>query len=71
MPCVTTLSTPRLLPWTILQQDGIPLSVILVMDISHGADVIMARSGIAGMGALKGLHDRSSALTLIYEGAIK
>lgn len=38
----------------LLQQDGIPVSVILVMDISHGGDVIMARSEIADMSALKG-----------------
>ena len=38
----------------LLQQDGIPVSVILVMDISHGGDVIMARSEITDMNELKG-----------------
>ncbi len=38
----------------LLQQDGIPVSVILVIDISHGGDVIMARSEIPDMNALKG-----------------
>lgn len=38
----------------LLQQDGIPVSVILVMDISDGGDVIMARKDVANMVALKG-----------------
>lgn len=38
----------------LLQQDGIPVSVILVTDISDGGDVIMAREAIADMAALKG-----------------
>lgn len=38
----------------LLQQDGIPISVILVLDISNGGDVIMARQEIADMAGLKG-----------------
>ncbi len=38
----------------LLQQDGVPVSVILVMDISDGGDVIMARREIADMAGLKG-----------------
>jgi NitT/TauT family transport system substrate-binding protein len=38
----------------LLQQDGIPVSVILVLDISNGGDVIMARQEIADMSGLKG-----------------
>lgn len=38
----------------LLQQDGIPVSVILVMDISAGGDVIMARQEVVDIAALKG-----------------
>ncbi len=38
----------------LLQQDGIPVSAILVMDISNGGDVIMARRDITDMSDLKG-----------------
>lgn len=37
-----------------LMQDGIDLRVILVMDISHGADVVMAHPGIKSLQALRG-----------------
>ncbi|MBF0256659.1 MAG: ABC transporter substrate-binding protein [Gammaproteobacteria bacterium] len=38
----------------LLKQDGLPLRVVLVMDISQGADVIIARQGIASMAGLRG-----------------
>ena len=38
----------------LLQQNGVDVRVILVADISHGADVIIARSGIASMADLQG-----------------
>lgn len=38
----------------LLQQDGIPVSVILVTDISNGGDVIMARKAITSFAELKG-----------------
>ncbi len=38
----------------LLQQDGIPVSVILVTDISAGGDVIMARKEVIDMATLKG-----------------
>ncbi len=38
----------------LLQQDDIPVSVVLVTDISDGGDVIMARKEIGDMTALKG-----------------
>lgn len=34
--------------------EGIPLTVILVFDVSVGADVVLARPGIAGLAGLKG-----------------
>lgn len=37
-----------------LIQDGVDLRVILVADISRGADVVMARPGIANLQALRG-----------------
>ena len=37
-----------------LIQDGIDLRVVLVMDVSHGADVVMARPGIDTLQALRG-----------------
>jgi len=37
-----------------LMQDGVDLRVVLIMDISRGADVVMARSGIADLKALRG-----------------
>ena len=37
-----------------LLQDGVDLRVILVMDISNGADVVMARPDIANLQALRG-----------------
>lgn len=37
-----------------LLQDGVDLKVILVMDISNGADVVMARPEIANLPALRG-----------------
>jgi len=37
-----------------LMQDGVDLRVILVMDISHGGDVLMARPGITNLRALRG-----------------
>jgi len=36
-----------------LLQDNVNLRVVLIMDISHGADVVMARPGIAGLKALR------------------
>ena len=37
-----------------LLQDGVDLCVILVIDMSHGADVVMARPGINNLKALRG-----------------
>ncbi|MBU1405285.1 MAG: ABC transporter substrate-binding protein [Proteobacteria bacterium] len=37
-----------------LLQDGVDLRVVLVMDFSHGADVVMARPGIDTLQALRG-----------------
>ena len=37
-----------------LMQDGMDLRVVLVMDISHGADVVMARPGIDSLQSLRG-----------------
>lgn len=37
-----------------LCEDGIPVRIVLVHDISAGADVILARPDIAGMAALRG-----------------
>ena len=37
-----------------LMQDGVDLRVVLVMDISHGADVVMARPEIGTLQALRG-----------------
>jgi len=37
-----------------LREDGIPVTVVLVNDVSDGADVIVARQGISSMKALKG-----------------
>lgn len=37
-----------------LIQDGVDLRVVLVVDISNGADVVMARPGIANLQALRG-----------------
>lgn len=37
-----------------LMQDGVDLRVILIMDMSHGADVVMARHGINNLKALRG-----------------
>ena len=37
-----------------LMQEGIDLRVVLVMDISQGADVVLARPGIASLHALRG-----------------
>lgn len=37
-----------------LCQDGLPLKVILVMDVSNGADAVVARNDIAGIGDLRG-----------------
>lgn len=37
-----------------LAQDGIDLRVVLVMDISDGADAVMARPDVAGLHALRG-----------------
>jgi NitT/TauT family transport system substrate-binding protein len=37
-----------------LLQDGVDLRVVLIMDISHGADVVMAPRKLAGLKALRG-----------------
>lgn len=37
-----------------LIQDGVDLRVVLVMDVSNGADVVLARPGIANLQALRG-----------------
>lgn len=37
-----------------LMQDGMDLRVVLVMDVSHGADVVLARPGIDSLQALRG-----------------
>jgi len=37
-----------------LMQDGVGLRVVLVMDVSNGADVVLARPGIASLKGLKG-----------------
>ena len=37
-----------------LMQDGMNLRVVLVMDVSHGADVVMTRPGIDTLQALRG-----------------
>lgn len=48
----------------VLRQSRVPVRVILVMDVSHGGDVIIARPGIQGMADLKGrrIAVESSAL---------
>ncbi len=38
----------------LLREAGIPVQVFLVTDVSHGADVILARPGIASVDALRG-----------------
>ena len=37
-----------------LVEDGLDLRVVLVMDVSHGADVVLARPGIASLQDLRG-----------------
>jgi len=37
-----------------LMQDGVDLRVVLIMDFSHGADVVVAQRGISGLPALRG-----------------
>ncbi len=38
----------------VLMQDGVDLQAVLVMDVSNGADVVMARPGISSLSALRG-----------------
>lgn len=40
----------------IAHHDGLDLGIVLVMDVSLGADVVLARSGIETLSALKGLR---------------
>lgn len=37
-----------------LMQDGVDLRVVLVMDVSHGADMLLARPEITDLGSLRG-----------------
>lgn len=50
-----------------LLQDGVDLRVILIMDVSHGADVVMARPGIY---TLKALRKQRVGVESTAEGAI-
>ena len=38
----------------VLRGQGIPLEVVMVFDVSKGADVLLARANMANLGALKG-----------------
>lgn len=57
-----------------VRADGVPLSVVLVFDISAGADVLLARPGIESLAGLKGRRigfEQGAVGTLMLDHALR
>ncbi len=57
-----------------LLQDGVDLRVVLVMDVSHGGDVVLARAGIDNLQALRGKRigvENAAVGAIIFDAALQ